>query len=595
MPAGRQDRRRGRIEGRQVATPGRAPRRSGRTTPSGGPIARLRAPTRPPGRAGATRPAATCRPGARARPLDQTTASIVSGSSQPRRSRVHPVSLAPNRPITTTGGGGPRSATARPTARSGIMTPGGTTPCRCGPTSELVPRGPVGPRARPRAAPARGQPPPGSPSIGWVQACGSAQARSQPATATTSGAEARAVRRRGHRPRRATGSPANGGREAPGVVRPRPRASVAPVVSSRTTHDRRGGSSPTGMPGGVVGRSRGPARTRRAPGGSGPAAIAAAAAGSISATVRGRTTAATRIVPDAARGQRLRRVEAAVGDGRGRDLQPGVEHGPGSNGAPSAQLTRSATSRSPHPRALVVHPAPGSSARPTMTTGIGSSGLASSKAGGRRTPGGIRTWRWAPGSVPSRSATTSRAVRSQRGLRRRRVSPAAAAHAAGPRTSARYPATAIGRPVAVASQAAPPARTGRAGRPPWSGSPERPCRELRAPAAWALRSRARRRAARRSGVAGSGLRAEPARRHDHDERAAAARSGRRRAGARRSGDRGLVGVGSMIIVCPYLRPTPPAGCVRARPMWVIRRAQAGRAASSRSVARSRSMSASVVR
>ena len=87
-----------------------------------------------------------------------------------------------------------------------------------------------------------------------------------------------------------------------------------------------------------------------------------------------------------------------------------------------------------------------------MTTGIGSSGSVSSNAGGRRTPGGKRTWRWASRFAVPASAISRRAVRSHSGLRRRRVSPVAAAHSAGARTSDRYPATAIGRPVAALSR-----------------------------------------------------------------------------------------------------------------------------------------------
>ena len=153
-----------------------------------------------------------------------------------------------------------------------------------------------------------------------------------------------------------------------------------------------------------------------------------------------------------------------------------------------------------------------------MTTGIGSCGSVSSNAGGRRTPGGKRRWRWAPGFAVPASAVSSRAVRSHSGLRRRRVSPAAAAHSAWARTSDRYPATAIGRPVAALSR-------GLAAVTDWTersaatvgnaGSGAAPSRGEGAVGAGRLGATA---TCEASGIAGSGLGpASPASDDDHQE------------------------------------------------------------------------------
>ena len=302
--------------------------------------------------------------------------------------------------------------------------------------------------------------------------------------------------------------------------------------------------------------------------GLGPAAIAAAAAGSISATVRGRTTAATRIVPDRARGQRLRLVEAAVGDGRGRDLQPGVEHGSGIERGtvrPADEIGDEPLAASPcargAPGARVLRPAHDDHGHRVVRAGV---------LEGRRQAHARRDAHVEVGtrvrSVPVRDdqprgplaqgAQEAAGVALGRSARR---------PGRGRRTGTR-PRRSAGR-----SASAEPWLRRRHGQDLQVRRHGREARGEGRTAIWAAGgvgvagSRARRRAAwPRAMPPGAGFRSAGRASPAADDRAqqhrpAATRPATRR--ARRSGDRGLVGVGSMIIVCPYLRPTPPAGCV----------------------------------
>ena len=107
---------------------------------------------------------------------------------------------------------------------------------------------------------------------------------------------------------------------------------------------------------------------------------------------------------------------------------------------------------SEQPRSLPTQSDPAGSACPTTTTASWVAGAASgvSNGGGRRTPGGIRTWRWAAGSAEG-SVAVRRARRSQNGPSTPRVSPRPVTQEASVTSEPSQPATATSDPFAAAS------------------------------------------------------------------------------------------------------------------------------------------------
>ena len=243
--------------------------------------------------------------------------------------------------------------------------------------------------------------------MGCVQACGSAQAREPARDGDHVGGEAGAasLQRIGHPEDR---QPGDGRREAPGSASgPARQRHAGRLVENRPRQTRRRVAE--GVPGGVVAGLEGPHVPHELLGLGGRGHRGG----------RGRVHLGDRPWPDDGRdedrsgpprGQRPRFVEAAVGKRGERDLaarrRTRVRDRRGA-ARPADEVDDEPLAATP---ALVVHGAPGSSDRPTMTTGIGSSGSASSKVGGRRTPAGCAHGGGSPGRRcpgPRRSAARS--------------------------------------------------------------------------------------------------------------------------------------------------------------------------------------------